>query len=489
MLQYLLNTTAIWLISLVMFDIFLRRESYHGYNRFYLLFTFLLGAFLPLWQWQDNGRIYETAIGKPLHQVITAKQSIVTATTPAAAVNWQQWLTILYLAGVLVALCLLIIEIIKLVTVYRSGKKSQQVGWTIIETGKEHAPFSFLNTLFVCSRQQYNDDEWSMIIAHEKRHTILFHIADLLLMQTARIVFWFHPLVYLYNKHLLLVHEYQADNASSQQPQVYGRFLVEQAVLQSAPALSHSFNRSPIKKRILMLTRRSSTAAKSKILVFIPLLLVCIICFSQNTYSNRPKKEGNICIYKGNTIEFLAPKKPGSYLYTDEVTGQSYRKPISWPMPPIKVNGAKVYDPSKDKNVTPPVFKSTYKSHIDFIIRNAEKEICELDNGEYSLLVEDVVIDEKGKVVYFDNNGVFQNGKDIDAQKAQKQKIDNKIDDLMNKAPLYEPASANDKPVPFLINSLSCFTYGYTYGWEFTIKDHKIVWDITTGTTPPAHDK
>jgi hypothetical protein len=44
MLQYLLNATAIWLISLVLFDLFLRRESYHGYNRFYLLFTTLVGS-------------------------------------------------------------------------------------------------------------------------------------------------------------------------------------------------------------------------------------------------------------------------------------------------------------------------------------------------------------------------------------------------------------------------------------------------------------
>ena len=291
MLQYLLNTTAIWLVSLVMFDVFLQRESYHNYNRFYLLFTFLLGVFLPLLKWQDNREIYTSALGKPLQQVITLKQNIVTSTTPTTtSVSWQQWLTIIYLAGVFIALCLLAIEIIKLSTAY-TAKRSQQDGWTIIETGKEHAPFSFLNTLFVCSIDQYNDEEWNMIVVHEKRHTSLFHVADLVLMQLARVIFWFHPLVYLYDKRLLLVHEYQADNASTQQPQLYGRFLVEQAILQSAPALSHSFNRSPIKNRILMLTRRSSAAARTKMLVFIPLLMVCILCFSKNIFSQGNAKK------------------------------------------------------------------------------------------------------------------------------------------------------------------------------------------------------
>src|ERR1035437_1666769 len=120
--------------------------------------------------------------------------------------------------------------------------------------------------------EQYTNEEWSMILTHEKRHTIFLHIIDLLLMQAARIIFWFHPLVYIYNKRLLLLHEYQADNAAARQPKVYGSFLVEQAMLQTAPSISHSFNRSPIKNRIVMLTRRSSAIAKVKILVFIPLI-------------------------------------------------------------------------------------------------------------------------------------------------------------------------------------------------------------------------
>src|ERR1035438_204833 len=158
MLQYLINTTAIWLMSLVLFDVFLRRESYHNYNRFYLLFTFVLGAALPLWQWQDTGRPYTGTFQKPIEQVVTAKQTIVTATTPTATtINWQQWLMLIYMAGVLGALCLLAIDIIKLLSYYRDGKKSDQDGWTVIETYKDHAPFSFRNILFVSSRKQYSD--------------------------------------------------------------------------------------------------------------------------------------------------------------------------------------------------------------------------------------------------------------------------------------------------------------------------------------------
>ncbi len=291
MLQYLINATAIWLMSLVLFEIFLRKESFHNYNRFYLLFTFLLGALLPLWQWQDFSRVYTKTLEKPLEQVITAKQNIIVATTlTTSAINWQQWLMVIYMAGILVTFTLLIIDILKMVKLYRKGSKSTQGDWTMVETGKEHAPFSFRHLLFIASRNQYSDAEWEMILVHEKRHTSLLHIIDLFLMQVSRIIFWFHPLVYIYNKRLLLVHEYQADNAAAQQPKVYGTFLVQQALLLTSPIIAHSFNRSPIKNRIVMLTRRSSNTAKIKMIVFIPLLLVCILCFTKNIYSKDPKK-------------------------------------------------------------------------------------------------------------------------------------------------------------------------------------------------------
>jgi len=398
MLQYLINASAIWLISLVLFDAFLRRESYHNYNRFYLLFTFLLGALLPLWQWQDNSSPFSGTFQKPIEQVIAAKQTIVSATTQAAtSIDWQQWLLVIYLIGVFAALCLLIIDSIRLLAYYRKGKKSIQYGWTIIQTGKEHAPFSFMNTLFVGSIKQYSPEEWNMILAHEKRHTTLLHFADLLLMQVARIIFWFHPLVYLYNNRLLLVHEYQADNASAQQLQVYGTFLVEQALLQSAPSLSHSFNRSPIKNRIVMLTHRSSAASRTRMLVFIPLALVCIICFSKNSFSQRFERNGNTVTYRGNTFE-LSDAKYDTTSYLDPVTGKWHTTIIETTPAPITMNGKPI---AKDVDQKP-VFTGSDKDLRDYLLKNMKGELGKLNDGLYTLNISNIFVDENGRIVYFD---------------------------------------------------------------------------------------
>lgn len=397
MLQYIINTSAIWLLSLVMFDLFLRRESYHNYNRFYLMFTFLLGALFPLIQFQGGSRILPATLDEPVGRVITAKENVIDAAGYFTNFNWQAWLTYIYLAGATIAMFLLFAEVYKLISYYSSGKASHQQGWKIIETGKEHAPFSFRNTLFVCSIEQYNPEEWQMILTHEKRHADLLHFADLLVIQLARIVFWFHPLVYLYNNRLLMVHEYQADRASAVQPQHYGRFLVEQALLQSAPSISHSFNRSPIKNRITMLTRRSSVASRTKMLVFIPLALVCLVCFSKTTFSQRFKKNGNIVTYRGNKIE-LSEFSLDTMTLVDPVTGKEIMKVMQRDPAPIKMNGKKIADPSDES----PAFTGSEKDLRNYLLLNMRHELGKLDNGSYRLDISNIVIDEHGKIAYFD---------------------------------------------------------------------------------------
>jgi len=455
MLQYLINTTAIWLISLVIFDALLRRESYHSYNRFYLLLTLMLGTLLPLWQWQDEGKVYSKALQTPLEQVIAAKQNMVAAAAPADTVDWAQWLTAVYLSGVLVALCLLIVEVIKLVKFYKKGSKSLQDGWAIVETEKEHAPFSFRNTLFVCSRQQYSTDEWDIILTHEKRHSALLHFADLALMQVARIIFWFHPLVYVYNKRLLLVHEYQADNMAGSRPQAYGRFLVEQALLQSAPSLSHSFNRSPIKNRIVMLTRKSSATSRTKMLVFMPLVLVCIVCFTKNSFSQKFERHGNIVTYRGNKIVMQPGGMKDTMLITDPLTGKQSRVVSSSDPRPLTVNGEKIYDISDVSSN--PVFNSKDYTFKNYMMQHISGELNKLPDGKYSLGLGYIVIGIKGDVVYYDFDGISKwgaspNGTAEPIPDNLKKEINKKIEQLLNEAQA-KAAQVNDKNVPVIFTN------------------------------------
>lgn len=511
MQQYLLNLTAVWLISLFLFDVFLRKESYHAYNRMYLLSTFLLGIVLPLIKLGDDPELYTRQLQQPVEQIIAAKQTIAAIATPQADIfNWQEWLLSVYLLGAAVAIVKLIMDIAKLVGYYSAGARSNADGWTIIETGSEHAPFSFRKLLFVCNREKYADGEWQMILTHEKRHTDLLHIADLCIMQLSRVVLWFHPLAYVYNKRLLMVHEYQADKASVGNTAEYGRFLVEQALLQAAPAVAHSFNRSPIKNRLIMLKRTSTGAAKTKMLLIVPLTVVSVICFTNNSFSQRFEKNGNFVTYQGNKFE-MSKSTMDSIFLIDPITGKEELKIVQTDPKPIRMNGRDIVIQTDQS----PYYTGSEKDLRDYLLHNLKEELSKLEDGPYTLNIRDIVVDENGKIVYFDYQNMRRsktanelgaqptpsgpmiiNSSDpkvtlnindpktgapttmklqrnsnsnnyVEIDKTVQTAIFKKVCNLMNTAPGFKPAKVNGAQVPGFYNSMRFYNH-------FKVEDHKI---------------
>src|SRR6185437_9671543 len=398
MLQYLINMTAIWVLSLAAFDIFFRHESYHGYNRAYLLSTFLLGIVLPGFAWHNSTFEYTSILGRSVEQTSAIRQTISnTASNNTPTIDWQQYLEYIYLVGVVISSILLIVEGLKIFKLYKNGDKLKEGKWIIVETHKGHSPFSLGKYIFTGSKGQYREAEWQIIVAHEKQHGNLLHFIDLLLMQLAHIVFWFHPLVYIYNKRLLLLHEYQADASIQVAPVQYGHFLVEQSMLQTSPVLSHSFIRSPIKSRILMLTKRSSSLSKGKLLLTLPLVAICLLCFTKNSFSGQRKWHGDTVTYNGNTIETAFPKD--TMVMLNPTTGQNITKVTTLQVHrPTKLNGAKIYMSYEiPTGNTPANEKSTLTGDVlkEYLVDNLKSEFKNLSDGKYYIVINNVVVNEK----------------------------------------------------------------------------------------------
>jgi hypothetical protein len=496
MLQYLINLSAIWLLSLLIFELFLKKETYHSYNRIYLISTFLMGILLPLWSWSSNSAIYASSVSEPLQQATAIRQTVEVKVDHSSFTDWAQYMLWVYALGVLVSIIMLMIEIIKVHTLYRNGEKSKQDNWTIIETGKGHAPFSIFGFLFVDSKAQYNAEQWNIVLAHEQQHRKLAHFADQLFMQLGQIVFWFHPFVYIYNNRLMILHEYQADIKSGSVPSVYGKFLIQQALLHPAPKLTHSLNRSPIKTRIVMLTRNSGFLARVKTIVIIPLVGLAALCFTNNVFSHERKKDGNNIYYRGNTITIErqtdtihrtmnANEKANQVIFTREILSL--------------LNGEKIfyekYNPDGSSK-TPGIVIKNDKIKAK-VIDEVKSLLLMLEDGYYEVWVGGLIIDKNGAVAYFDipqfqvNQFKYGKGVYVYTDPSGKAKADkliseskyytsaiyvpldsnlkkaviNKISDAMDDAPKCDPILVDGKNVPYR-NDVS---------FQFEIRKHKLV--------------
>jgi len=472
MLQYLLNTTAIWLLSLLMYDPLLRRENFHNFNRFYLVFTLLLGALFPLIEWSSAATIYNG--NATIQQVATVKQNIVSS-APLAAANFDlaKWFWGIYFTGVAVSIILLIIEIITLLVFYTKGARHVE-DFTVIETNKPHAPFSLFNMLFVESKKQYSDTEWQMICLHERQHNHLLHFADLLLLQFSRIVFWFHPLVYMYSRRLLMIHEYQADKVAKNAPEQYGRFLIEQAILKSAPVISHSFNRSPIKNRIVMLTKNTSRAARIKTLVFIPVILTCMVCFAQNGKDHKRQRNGDVITFMGHKFELSKALPPDTVMTQDPTTGKMQMILARITQHPVKMDGKEIY--SIEKVSQAPTLKTPEQSLRELLLNRLHSELSQLPDGKYYMLVSYIITDAKGAIVYYDFDGINPAGGPFTSKSAAipaalQKEINSKVEKVIDEIKV-NPAINNGQKVLCLTNSGKVFDSST----PIVVKDHTASW-------------
>ncbi len=467
MLQYILNTSAIWVMSLVVFDLFLRRLSHHGYNRFYLIATFLLGLVLPLLTIDFGEALPSTSSAAQMRDYLATQKTVATVNGQVPFNIWSIIYSI-YFIGVAITLVLLIKDLYKIVSLYSAGTKTIENGYTIIETGQNHGPFSVFNWIFISAQTSYNNEEWNILLAHEQMHGKLGHIADVVLMQLARIVFWFHPLVIVYQKRLLMVHEFQADWVSHRQPEIYCRFLIEQSMLQAAPLLTHSFNRSPIKNRISMLTHQSPATARLRMLVLAPVIIVSVVFFSNTGFSQKFEQNGNTISYKGNKFE-MSPAMHDTIAIVDPVTGVERTMVTTLDPKPITMNGNKIYNSNELNKKT--TFNIKEASIKEYLMNQIGKKLSQLPNGYYNMQVSNIVIDEKGKLVFYTFNGLTKMHIDKNDQAAipvvMKNEIDKNIHNALNNLE-GTPGQYQNTNAPSLVTEIDLNN-------SIEIKDHKII--------------
>ena len=267
----------------IIYYIFLSRDTLYSRNRVVLLFTVILSFILPLItvniRWSGNILYF----GKMLNEVfVTADGQGIPGTGPGPEhASLATILTRFYLAGVLVFIVKLLIDIISLLFLVLRRKNREE---NIIRfEGFNTAGFSALGYVFI--NGSLSEDDAREIIRHEKNHLDKNHFLDILFIEITRALQWFNPFIYMISRSLRAIHEYQADEGclSSGMNVIKYQNLLLTHIFRSKIFLSvNSFsNPSLLKKRILMMTRvRTANIASLKLILIIPVAILLVIVFS-----------------------------------------------------------------------------------------------------------------------------------------------------------------------------------------------------------------
>lgn len=200
-------------------------------------------------------------------------------------IDYVQWLCILYIIGVSVAVGIRFWQFVRMDRLIRRGCLWHDTvdGITIYCHANDIAPYSWMRRI-VISQHDY-DNHRHEILLHERGHVLCHHSWDILLLMLVQTVQWFNPFVYMFGASLRDVHEYEADDYVLRQGVSAGQYqtlLLKTAVGASAYSFANNFNHSKIKNRIVMMkNNKINPWMRCKVLYILPVAFMALIVYAQ----------------------------------------------------------------------------------------------------------------------------------------------------------------------------------------------------------------
>ena len=285
------------------YTLLLRKEHFFRQNRLTLVGILVLSLVLPFINLLHGEIGFVAPQPEPMvtfvesQAVVTAEPTSVSEATPQTPqpvavsqpshqpIDYAQWLCILYIIGVSVAVGIRLWQFIRMDRLICRGCLWHDTvdGITIYCHASDIAPYSWMRRI-VISQHDY-DNHRHEILLHERGHVLCHHSWDILLLMIVQTVQWFNPFVYMFGASLRDVHEYEADDYVLRQGISAGQYqtlLLKTAVGASAYSFANNFNHSKIKSRIVMMKHKKINPwMRCKVLYILPVAFAALIVYAQ----------------------------------------------------------------------------------------------------------------------------------------------------------------------------------------------------------------
>lgn len=284
MIQYIIECIAFQLLFLVIYDFFLKRETFFQWNRVYLLGTFLLSLILPWVKIEAfKQQVPPTFAAYPDFLWNINGAQVVTIENPS---GWQlSWQEGVFYSGMFFALLFFVLKLRQVYLLKKRGEQVQFPNFTQVIITNSSIAFSFFKSIFIGDKVLKMKHD--TIIEHELVHIRQGHTWDLLFFEFMRIVAWFNPLVYVYQNRVSELHEFIADAyvAKEDKSEQYQQLLSQVFQTEHISFINQFFTQSLIKKRIIMLQKsKSKKVWQLKYLLLVPMVLGMLLYSSCEMY-------------------------------------------------------------------------------------------------------------------------------------------------------------------------------------------------------------
>ncbi len=307
MIYYFIQVILFQLISLGVYELLLKKETFFNLNRGYLVITATLSVILPFINVTSFKNVISSRAVMQLPEIVIgsatdeAINNLPFTFNPSTAPSYSV-IELIYYMGVFIAISVLLYKLIRLVRLFKTGAKIEDGKLVVIRLPNSSSAFSFFNYVFL--GEQIDQGNQTVITAHEIVHATQKHTLDLLFFEFLRVAFWFSPLVYVYQNKIMALHEFIADEHVAKhhdKKDYYHNLLSQVFQTQNMSFINQFYKQSLIKKRIIMLSKTKSKKINLlKYALLFPMIFGMLVCTSclQNAkaLSNPEHIEGNMPI-------------------------------------------------------------------------------------------------------------------------------------------------------------------------------------------------
>ncbi len=284
LLIYILKSAGLISLFYLLYIVLLKNDTSFTANRKFLMGGILASIILPA--------IYFTkkvVINAP--EIVYAEPSlnssfVVSQENIPQELDWWSIAGTLYLIITGFFIIRFLFRIFQILKMIHFSKIQKEGKFKIIETQDSSGPFSFFNYLFINS-EAVPEEEYLIMLQHEKVHANQFHSLDMLASHLFAAILWFNPISWFYKNAVEQNLEFIADHETAQVSeciQQYQHVLVKVSTNQYQNVLVNHFYQSFIKKRIVMLNKKSYNRNNiSKMSLIFPLLLAFMLTFNVKT--------------------------------------------------------------------------------------------------------------------------------------------------------------------------------------------------------------
>ena len=226
------------------------------------------------------------------------------------------------------SIALIAFNTIKIRRLRREARLTRIEDWTIAESEKIQTPFSFLRTVYMGFN--YSSSERRMILSHEASHVRHRHSYERLALSVLRSILWFNPFLWIAEKDLREVQEWEADRDVLKEGNdlTLYRTAIFKQLFGYNPEISSGLNHSLTKKRFIMMTKtRPGRYATLRLAAALPLITATFLAFGCGIREQTQQTAAPVTAAEtGITSHNAAPASQDSVLtITISGTGDTHR--------------------------------------------------------------------------------------------------------------------------------------------------------------------